>query len=61
VDAELLAARREQADEVGERAIVRAATSLAVERRDYDRYGPRMVGSVVSADAVRSTLRVTPA
>jgi len=27
----------------------------------YNRYGPRMVGSVVSADAVRSTLRVTPA
>jgi len=27
----------------------------------YDRYGPRIVGSVVSADAVRSTLRVMPA
>jgi hypothetical protein len=26
----------------------------------YDRYGPRIVGSVVSEDAVRSTLRVMP-
>jgi len=26
----------------------------------YDRYGPRIVGSVVSEDAVRSTLRVLP-
>jgi len=27
----------------------------------YDRYGPAMVGSVVSAEAVRSTLRLVPA
>ena len=27
----------------------------------YDRYGPTIVGSVVSADAVRSTLRLIPA
>ncbi|MBI3748974.1 MAG: DUF2255 family protein [Chloroflexi bacterium] len=27
----------------------------------YDRYGPAIVGSVVSAEAVRSTLRVEPA
>lgn len=27
----------------------------------YDRYGPRIVGSVVSPEAVRSTLRVLPA
>jgi hypothetical protein len=26
----------------------------------YDRYGPRMVGTVVSPEAVRSTLRVVP-
>ena len=26
----------------------------------YDRYGPRMVGTVVSAEARRSTLRVVP-
>ena len=26
----------------------------------YDRYGPRIVGSVVSEDAARSTLRVMP-
>jgi hypothetical protein len=26
----------------------------------YDRYGPRMVGSVVSGDAVGSTLRLVP-
>jgi hypothetical protein len=27
----------------------------------YDRYGPAIVGSVVSAEAVRSTLRLLPA
>lgn len=27
----------------------------------YDRYGPRIVGSVVSSEAVRATLRVRPA
>ncbi len=27
----------------------------------YDRYGPAIVGSVVSAEAVRSTLRLVPA
>ncbi len=26
----------------------------------YDRYGPKMVGTVVSPDATRSTLRVVP-
>lgn len=26
----------------------------------YDRYGPAIVGSVVSAEAVRSTLRIVP-
>lgn len=26
----------------------------------YDRYGPRIVGTVVSAEAARSTLRVVP-
>jgi hypothetical protein len=26
----------------------------------YDRYGARMVGTVVSAEAIRATLRVTP-
>ena len=26
----------------------------------YDRYGPRMVGTVVSPDAARSTLRLVP-
>ena len=26
----------------------------------YDRYGPRMVGTVVSAEAARSTLRLVP-
>lgn len=26
----------------------------------YDRYGPKMVGTVVSAEAVRSTLRLVP-
>src|SRR5207249_10393026 len=26
----------------------------------YDRYGPRMVGTVVSAEAVRSTLKLVP-
>jgi len=26
----------------------------------YDRYGPRIVGTVVSADAIRSTFRLVP-
>jgi hypothetical protein len=26
----------------------------------YDRYGPRMVGTVVSPEAIRSTLKVVP-
>jgi len=29
-------------------------------RAKHDRYGPAIVGSVLSADAVRSTLRLAP-
>ena len=36
-----------------------AAVSAAYHAK-YDRYGPAIVGSVVSADAVRSTLRLVP-
>jgi hypothetical protein len=32
----------------------------AVYHAKYDRYGPRMVGTVVSPEAARSTLRLVP-
>jgi hypothetical protein len=38
-----------------------AGAVTAAYHAKYDRYGPAIVGSVVSADAVRSTLRVEPA
>jgi len=38
--------------------VARAVTHAYHEK--YDRYGPAIVGSVVSAEAVRSTLRVEP-
>ena len=51
-----------------ERDVVFAAPGPEVARAvtyayhaKYDRYGTAIVGSVVSADAVRSTLRVEPA
>ncbi len=37
------------------------ASVTAAYHSKYDRYGPRMVGTVVDAEAVRSTLRVMPA
>lgn len=37
-----------------------AAAVSAAYHAKYDRYGPAIVGSVVSAEAVRSTLRVVP-
>lgn len=41
------------------RTEVSDAVSAAYHAK-YDRYGPRIVGSVVSPDAVRATLRVSP-
>ena len=38
-----------------------AADVTAGYHAKYDRYGPAIVGTVVSAEAVRSTLRVVPA
>ena len=38
-----------------------AAAVTAAYHAKYDRYGPRIVGSVVSADAVRATLRLRAA
>jgi hypothetical protein len=37
-----------------------AADVTSAYHAKYDRYGPRMVGTVVSPDAIRSTLRVVP-
>ena len=37
-----------------------AAGVTAAYHAKYERYGPAIVGSVVSAEAARSTLRVTP-
>ncbi|MFN8521032.1 MAG: DUF2255 family protein [Chloroflexota bacterium] len=37
-----------------------AGAITAAYHAKYDRYGPAIVGSVVSADAVRSTLRLVP-
>lgn len=37
-----------------------AAGITAAYHAKYDRYGPRIVGTVVSAEAVRSTLRLVP-
>jgi Uncharacterized protein conserved in bacteria (DUF2255) len=38
----------------------RADPVTAAYHAKYDRYGPRIVGTVVSPEAVRSTLRVVP-
>jgi Uncharacterized protein conserved in bacteria (DUF2255) len=37
-----------------------AAAVTAAYHTKYDRYGPAIVGTVVSAEAVRSTLRLVP-
>jgi len=37
-----------------------AESITATYHSKYDRHGPRIVGTVVSAEAVRSTLRLVP-
>ena len=50
---------RDVAFEVPENDVHQAVTAAYHEK--YDRYGPRVVGSVVSPSSVESTLRLTPA
>src|SRR4051812_23104482 len=49
---------RDVSFEVPGTEVVDAVT--AAYHKKYDRYGPAIVGSVVSSDAVRSTLRLVP-
>ena len=41
-------------------ADVKTAVTAAYHEK-YDRYGPKVVGTVVSAKAVKATLRIIPA